>query len=137
MLLFFSQLVQKMPTQHRWMLPYVQFIHFFLNTYFKVWKKTSGDFSHHHSKIMQFDWFLSLLEQKQQENHEIYYIGLFCHFLQQWGSSQKRQHGGGRGQKSHKKCDVIYGCSHRKREKKNSYRRVKEKTGSLVEVFLH
>ena len=24
---------------------------------------------------MQFDWFLSVLEQKWQENHEIYYIG--------------------------------------------------------------
>ena len=24
--------------------------------------------------IMQFDWFLSVLEQKQLENHEIYYI---------------------------------------------------------------
>ena len=23
---------------------------------------------------MQFDWFLSVLEQKQLENHEIYYI---------------------------------------------------------------
>ena len=26
-------------------------------------------------KIMQFDWFLSVLEQKRLENHEIYYIG--------------------------------------------------------------
>ena len=25
-------------------------------------------------KIMQFDWFLSVLEQKLLENHEIYYI---------------------------------------------------------------
>ena len=25
-------------------------------------------------KIMQFDWFLSVLEQKRLENHEIYYI---------------------------------------------------------------
>ena len=24
---------------------------------------------------MQFDWFLSVLEQKWLENHEIYYIG--------------------------------------------------------------
>ena len=31
LLLFFSQLIQIMPTQHRWMLPYVQSIHFFLN----------------------------------------------------------------------------------------------------------
>ena len=27
------------------------------------------------TKIMQFDWFLSVLEQKPLENHEIYYIG--------------------------------------------------------------
>ena len=38
--------------------------------------KNSGDFWHYHSKIMQFDWFLSVLEQKRLENHhEIYYIG--------------------------------------------------------------
>ena len=27
-----------------------------------------------HSKIMQFDWFLSVLEQKRLENHEIYHL---------------------------------------------------------------
>ena len=25
--------------------------------------------------LMQFDWFLSVLEQKRPENHDIYYIG--------------------------------------------------------------
>ena len=29
--------------------------------YFKVWIKNSGDFSHYHSKITQFDLFLSVL----------------------------------------------------------------------------
>ena len=43
--------------------------------YFKVKIKNSGDFSHYHSKIMQFDWFFSVLEQKWLENHEIYYLG--------------------------------------------------------------
>ena len=44
--------------------------------YFKVEMKNSGDFSNHHQKItMQFDWFLSVLEQKRLENHDIYYIG--------------------------------------------------------------
>ena len=38
-------------------------------------KKNSGDFSQYHSKIMQFDWCLSVLEQKQLENHEVYYKG--------------------------------------------------------------
>ena len=28
---------------------------------------------------MQFDWFLSVLEQKRLENHEIYYIGNIAH----------------------------------------------------------
>ena len=27
-----------------------------------------------HSKIMQFDWFLSVLEQKRLKNHEIYHL---------------------------------------------------------------
>ena len=39
--------------------------------YFKVWIKNSGDFSHYHPKITQFDWFLSVIEQKWLENHEI------------------------------------------------------------------
>ena len=28
-----------------------------------------------HAKIIQFDFFLSVLEQKRLENHKIYYIG--------------------------------------------------------------
>ena len=42
--------------------------------YFKVKLKNSGDFSDYHQKIMQFDYFLSVQEQKWLENHEIYYI---------------------------------------------------------------
>ena len=43
--------------------------------YFKVQIKNSGDFSDYYSKIVQFDRFLSALEQKRLENHEIYNIG--------------------------------------------------------------
>ena len=43
--------------------------------YFKVYIKNSGDFSHYHPKIMQFDLFLSVLEPNRLENHEIYHIG--------------------------------------------------------------
>ena len=42
--------------------------------YFKVEIKNSDHFSHYHLKIIQFDRFLSVLEQKRLENHEIYYI---------------------------------------------------------------
>jgi hypothetical protein len=56
------------------MLPYVQSIHVLLNT-LKIYVKNTGDFSHYHPKIMQFDSFLSVLEKKRLENHEIYYIG--------------------------------------------------------------
>ena len=34
--------------------------------------KNSDHFSHYHPKIMQFDWFLSALDQKWLENHDIY-----------------------------------------------------------------
>ena len=53
------------------MLPYVQSIHFFLNIL--GLDKNSGDFWQYHPTIMQFDWFLIVLE-KRLENHEIYYI---------------------------------------------------------------
>ena len=50
-------------------------IYSLLLEYFKVYIKNSGDFWHYHQNIMQFDWFLSGLEPKRLETHEIYYIG--------------------------------------------------------------
>ena len=50
----------------------IQSTYSFFIEYFKDHMKNSDTFPHYHSKIMQFDWFLSVPEHKRLENHDIY-----------------------------------------------------------------
>ena len=78
---FFVFVFQSFSTENAYLLSTDEFCHLHSLLIFSwipmLWFKfkKSGDFWHYHSKIIQFDWFLSVLEQKQPENHEIYYIG--------------------------------------------------------------